>query len=72
VALTASVSALALLTTRLLQRAEMVLLVDSAEATHGAAAAGSCFRVVTVLPQRDPDAAGRPRPRAPGSNPSTV
>jgi len=72
VALTASASALALLTAGLLQCAKVFLLADSTEAAHGVGAARSSFRDLITLPQRDPDAAGKPRPRAPGSNPSTV
>jgi len=72
VALTASASAVALLTAGLLQCARVFLLADSTEATHGVGAARSSSRDLVVLPQRDPDAAGKPRPRAPGSNPSTV
>jgi len=72
VALTASASALALLTAGFLRYAKVIVLADSAEAAHADAPAHSSSHYVIVLPQRDPDAAGKPRPRAPGSNPSTV
>jgi hypothetical protein len=34
--------------------------------------AWSSAHETVLLPQRDPDAAGKPRPRAPGANPRTV
>ena len=72
VALTASAAALALLIARLLRSAGVVRLADAAEAARGITAVRSSSCDVVVLPQRDPDAAGKPRPRAPGSHPSTV
>jgi hypothetical protein len=72
VAVTASAAAVALLIAGLLQGAKVIPLVDSARTAHGSATARSSSRDVVVLPQRDPDAAGKPRPRAPGSHPSTV
>lgn len=73
VALAASASALALLIAGLLRCAgKAVPLAGCAGTAHGSAVARSSSRDVVVLPQRDPDAAGKPRPRAPGSNPSTV
>lgn len=71
-ALAASASALALLTAALLQYARAVPLADSADVAHAAAAARSSILDVAFLPQRDPSAAGKPRPRAPGANPVTV
>lgn len=72
VALTASAGALALVITRLLLCAKVVLVADPAEAARGATAVRSSSCDAVVLPQRDPDAAGKPRPRAPGSLPSAV
>lgn len=70
--LVASASALALLTAALWRGAAAVLLAGTTQAAHIAAAARSSLRDTAFLPQRDPDAAGKPRPRAPGANPATV
>jgi hypothetical protein len=70
--LIASASALALLTAALARGAFEVLVAGVAVAARTAAAARSSLRHTAFLPQRDPDAAGKPRPRAPGSNPVTV
>jgi hypothetical protein len=71
-ALAASASALALVTAALIRRTRLVPLAESAEVAHAAAAARSSILDVAFLPQRDPAAAGKPRPRAPGANPATV
>lgn len=70
--LVASASALALLTAALWRGAAAVLIAGTTQAAHIAAAARSSLRDTAFLPQRDPDAAGKPRPRAPGANPATV
>jgi hypothetical protein len=70
-ALAASAAALALLTAAA-HCARLVLLVGPAEATQATVAAWSSARDAAFQPQRDPDAAGKPRPRAPGTNPQTV
>jgi hypothetical protein len=54
------------------QRARMLLPALCADGADGVAAFRSSSPDVAVVPQRDPDAAGKPRPRAPGSYPSTV
>jgi hypothetical protein len=64
-ALAASASALALLTAAVLRWAGAVPLTGSADLARGAVPTRSSVREVVVLPQRDPDAAGKPRPRAP-------
>jgi hypothetical protein len=70
--LAASASALAVLTAALWCCAVAVLIAGTAQAAHAAAAALSSLRDTAYLPQRDPDAAGKPHPRAPGANPATV
>ena len=70
--LVASATALALLAAGLRRGALSVLLAGIAVAAQTAAAARSSLRDTAFLPQRDPDAAGKPRPRAPGTNPVTV
>lgn len=70
--LVASATALALLAAALRVSAFSVLMAGTAVAAQTAAAARSLLRDTAFLPQRDPDAAGKPRPRAPGSNPATV
>ncbi|HEY3868113.1 MAG TPA: DUF6412 domain-containing protein [Actinocrinis sp.] len=71
-ALTASAAALTLVITGLLRCARVVLAADPAAAARGSVAVRSSSCDAVVLPQRDPDAAGKPRPRAPGSHPSAV
>ncbi|MBW8803365.1 MAG: hypothetical protein JF587_05835 [Catenulisporales bacterium] len=71
-ALVASASALALLTAALRCCAVSVLIAGTVQAANSAAVARSLSRDTAFLPQRDPDAAGKPRPRAPGANPVTV
>ncbi|NUR57144.1 MAG: hypothetical protein HOV87_00295 [Catenulispora sp.] len=70
--LAASASALALLTAAFWRGAAAVLIAGTVQAAHIAAAALSSLRDTAFLPQRDPDAAGKPHPRAPGANPVTV
>ena len=70
-ALVASASALAVLAAAR-YCCKVILLVGSADATGQACAIRSLARAVRILPQCDPDAAGKPRPRAPGLTPSTV
>ena len=70
--LVASATALALLATALRGGVFAVLLAGTTAAAQTAAAARSSLRDTAFLPQRDPDAAGKTRPRAPGSNPATV
>ena len=70
--LVASATALALLAAALRRSAFSVLMARTVVAAQTAAAARSSLRDTAFLPQRDPDAAGKPRPRAPGSNPVTV
>lgn len=70
--LVASATALALLAAALRVSAFAVLLAGMTVAAQTAAAARSSLRDTAFLSQRDPDAAGKPRPRAPGSNPATV
>ena len=73
VLLSASASALALLLVAACARsAGMLLPTLYAHSVDGVAASRSSSRDAAVAPQRDPDAAGKPRPRAPGSHPSTV
>lgn len=72
IAVAASTSALALLTVGLTWCAVLVLFTGATKAEQGAAAARSTLRETAFLPQRDPDAAGKPRPRAPGKNLSLV
>jgi hypothetical protein len=73
IAVAASTSALALLTTvGLTWCAVLVLCTGATKAEQGAASARSTLRETAFLPQRDPDAAGKPRPRAPGKNLSLV
>ena len=69
--LIASATALALLAAALRRSAFAVLMAGTTVAAQ-AAAARSSLRDTAFLPQRDPDAAGKPHPRAPGSNPVTV
>lgn len=70
--LVASATALALLAAALRRSAFSVLMAGTVVAAQTAAAARSSLRDTAFLPQRDPDAAGKPHPRAPGSNPVTV
>ena len=70
-ALAASAAALALLTAAALY-AGLVLLIGPADSTRATFAAWSSTHRPAFLQQRDPDAAGKPRPRAPGTNPRTV
>ncbi|NUR29283.1 MAG: hypothetical protein HOV83_26150 [Catenulispora sp.] len=70
--LVASASALAVLTAALWFCAFAMLAAGTRQATQAAAAARSSLRDTAYLPQRDPDAAGKPHPRAPGANPATV
>jgi hypothetical protein len=72
-ALTASAAALVLLAATV-HYARVVLLVRPAGAARATVAAWSMARGAACQPQpqRDPDAAGKPRPRAPGANPQTV
>jgi Family of unknown function (DUF6412) len=73
VLLSASASMLAvLLIAACARRAGTLLLALCADGVDGVAASHSSSHDVVVAPQRDPDAAGKPRPRAPGSHPSTV
>ena len=70
--LIASATALALLAAALRRSAFAVLMAGTTVAAQAAAAARSSLRDTAFLPQRDPDAAGKPHLRAPGSNPVTV
>lgn len=70
--LVASATALAVLAAALRRSAFSVLMAGTTVAAQTAAAARSSLRDTAFLPQRDPDAAGKPHPRAPGSNPVTV
>ncbi|GAA1982710.1 DUF6412 domain-containing protein [Catenulispora subtropica] len=70
--LVASASAVALLSAALWFCVVSVLIAGTAQAAHADAAARSSLRDTAFLPLRDPDAAGRPRPRAPGAYPATV
>jgi hypothetical protein len=70
--LVASASALALLAAALQRSAFSVLMAGTTVAAQTAAAARSSLRDTAFLPQRDPDAAGKPHPRSPSSNPVTV
>ena len=70
-ALAASAAALVLLIATV-HYARVVLLVGPAKAAQATVAAWSSARDAAFQPQRDPDAAGKPRPRAPGANPQTV
>lgn len=70
--LVASASALALLVAALRFGVVAVLIAGTVQADHAAAAARSSLRDTAFLPQRDPDAAGKPRPRAPGASLVTV
>lgn len=73
VLLSASVSALALLLiATCAQHAGTLLPALCAGGADAVAAFRAGSPDVAVVPQRDPDAAGKPRPRAPGSHPSTV
>ena len=73
VLLSASASVLAaLMIAACARRAGTLLLALCADGVDGVAVSRSSSPDVVVAPQRDPDAAGKPRPRAPGSNPSTV
>lgn len=67
----APAAALALLSA-VLHRARVLPLAAPAEATRARVTAWSSTLLAAVLPQRDPDAAGKPRPRAPGAEPLTV
>jgi Family of unknown function (DUF6412) len=69
-ALAASAAALALLTAAV-HCVGVLPLLGPAEAARTTVAARSGL-AADVPPQRDPDAAGKPRPRAPGVNPRTV
>jgi hypothetical protein len=73
-ALAASASALALLTAAVALYAQVVPLAGPTGviARGKIAAARSSSLDSAFLPQRDPDAAGKPRPRAPGANPPAV
>jgi hypothetical protein len=70
-ALAASAAAVAVLAATV-HCARVVLLIGPAEAAQVTVAAWSSARDAAFQPQRDPDAAGKPRPRAPGANPQTV
>lgn len=70
-ALAASAAAVALLTAAV-HCAAVLLLIGPAETTRSTYAAWSSTHKPAFLPQRDPDAAGKPRPRAPGVTPRTV
>ncbi|MEY9863188.1 hypothetical protein ABH935_008837 [Catenulispora sp. GAS73] len=70
--LVASATALTLLAAALRCSAFAVLMAGTTMAAQNAAAARSSLRDTAFLPQRDPDAAGKPHPRAPGMNPVTV
>ena len=62
----ATASALTLLTAALWRATAAALLSGATHLAHVAAATRSSLRDTAFLPQRDPDAAGKPRPRAPG------
>jgi hypothetical protein len=70
--LVASASALAVLSAALWFCVFAVLVAGTVQAAHAAAAARSSLRDTAYLPQRDPDAAGKPHPRAPGAHSATV
>lgn len=69
-ALAASASALALLVAGLLRCARALVLTEPTVAARAITAARSSARELVVPVQRDPDAAGKQHPRAPGSHPS--
>lgn len=71
-ALAASAAGLGLLAAALAFCAHTVLAAGATRVAHLAASARELHRETAVLPQRDPDARGRTRPRAPGRNPATV
>ena len=72
-ALAASAAGLGLLAAALACCAHAVLTAGAARMAHFAATARELHRETAFLPQRDPDARGRTRPRAPGRrNPATV
>lgn len=66
-ALAASAAALALLAAAFAGCALAVRQAGAARVAHQSATARELHRATAFLPQRDPDAAGRSRPRAPGS-----
>jgi uncharacterized protein DUF6412 len=72
VALGASASALALLVAGLLRYAKTVISTEPVHVARAVVATRSSSCELVALPQRDPDAAGKQRSRAPGSRPSAV
>lgn len=68
--LAAFTAALALVTAAMLC-ARVALLAHPAEATHAGVAAWMFARDAAFQTQHGPNAAGKPRPRAPGANPRT-
>jgi hypothetical protein len=71
-ALAASAAGLGLLAAALAFCAHTVLRAGATRIAHFAATARELHRETAFLPQRDPDARGRTRPRAPSRNPATV
>lgn len=71
-ALAASAAGAGLLAAALAFCAHTVLRAGALRIAHFAATARELHRETAFLPQRDPDARGRTRPRAPGRNPATV
>lgn len=70
--LAASAAVLVLLAAAFASCARTVALAGATRVAHRAATTRELHRETAFLPQRDPDAAGRPHPRAPGRNPGTV
>jgi hypothetical protein len=70
--LAASAAALGLLAAAFAYCANTVVLAGATRVAHRAATTRELHRETAFLPQRDPDAAGRPHPRAPGRKPATV
>ena len=70
--LAASAAGLGLLAAALACCADAVLRAGATRIAHFAATARELHRETAFLPQRDPDARGRTRPRAPGRNPATA
>jgi hypothetical protein len=70
--LAASAAALGLLAAAFACCARTVALAGATRVAHLAATTRELHRETAFLPQRDPDAAGRPHPRAPGRTFATV
>jgi hypothetical protein len=70
-AVVASALTIGLLAAAFLHARAAVAQAGSAKAATWAASVRELARHTAFLPQRDPDAAGKPRPRAPGADPAT-